>query len=124
MPLALNLTPVTVTVVIIAYAILLFTSGPLVYFVLSRLERDYKKGLDARVLDTGVVVGKCENLLIPTFMILGAYTALALIFGVKAIVRSEDMSGKNTLYYLAGTMINVTYSVLVGAILSLFLTAF
>ena len=118
MPLALT----AIIIVIIGYGILLATSGKLVSFVLGRLEKDYAAGLEPKALDTGFVVGKCENLLIPTFMILGAYTALALIFGAKAIVRSEDMSGNgNTLYYLAGTMINVTYSVLVGALLTVIL---
>ncbi|VVB55674.1 Uncharacterised protein [uncultured archaeon] len=63
-------------------------------------------------------IGKCENLLILTFMILEAYTALALVFAAKAIVRREDMS-KNTLFFLAGTMINVTYSIMIGLILKI-----
>jgi len=42
-------------------------------------------------------------------MILEAYTALAVVFAAKAIVRREDMS-KNSLFFLAGTMVNVTYS--------------
>lgn len=53
-----------------------------------------------------------------TFMILEAYTALALIFTAKAIVRREDMS-KNTLFFLAGTMINVTYSITMGLIVKI-----
>lgn len=52
------------------------------------------------------------------FMILEAYTALALVFAAKAIVRREDMS-KNTLFFLAGTMINVTYSIMIGLILKI-----
>ena len=36
------------------------------------------------------------------FMVLEAYTALALVFAAKAIVRREDMN-KNTLFFLAGT---------------------
>jgi len=50
------------------------------------------------------------------FMILEAYTALAVIFAAKTIVRKEDM-GKNSLFFLAGTMINVTYSIMIGFIL-------
>lgn len=46
-------------------------------------------------------------------MFLDAYTALALIFAAKSIVRREDMS-KNSLFFLAGTMINVTYSIMIG----------
>ena len=46
-------------------------------------------------------------------MILEAYTALALIFVAKTIVRKEDMN-KNSLFFLAGTMVNVTYSIMIG----------
>jgi len=43
----------------------------------------------------------------------GPTPALAVIFAAKGLVRREDIE-KNTLYYLAGTMTNVTYSVVVG----------
>ena len=94
------------------YLILLLTSGIVVKGSLSMVSKDgIKVGKDA--LDTGMIVGKCENFLILTFMLLNAYTALVLIFAAKTIVRREDMS-KNSLFYLAGTMINVTYSILIG----------
>jgi len=48
--------------------------------------------------------------------LLNAYTALALIFAAKTVVRKEDIKN-NTLYYLAGTMVNVTYSILFSVIL-------
>ena len=66
-----------------------------------------------------LIVGKCENLLIPTLIILDAYTALAIIFTAKTIVRAEDMKSENTLYFLAGTMINFTYSVCIGIIIKI-----
>gem|GEM_PF-5199393 len=39
------------------------------------------------------------------------------------IVRMEDIRS-NSLFYLAGTMINVTYSVIVGVILKVLITTF
>jgi|GEM_PF-672879 len=63
--------------------------------------------------DVGTIVGKAENILLLSFILVGAYTALAVIFAAKGLVRREDIE-KNTLYYLAGTMTNVTYSVVVG----------
>jgi hypothetical protein len=62
---------------------------------------------------TGRIIGKCENVLILTFVLLGEYTALALVFTAKTIVRKEDISN-NSLFFLAGTMINVTYSIMIG----------
>ena len=93
---------------------LLLTSGRVVNGVLRGIAREDVEGkLDKRVRDTGVVVGKCENVLIVALVLAGAYTALSVIFAAKAFVRREDMS-TNSLYFLAGTMVNVTYSLLVA----------
>ncbi|MEA2052242.1 MAG: hypothetical protein U9O90_05410 [Euryarchaeota archaeon] len=110
---------VTVAILVVGYSVLLCTSGILVNYIFSTISKEplsKKIGKEAR--DTGFVVGKCENLLILTFMLLDAYTALALIFAAKTIVRKEDMS-KNTLFFLAGTMINVTYSIMIGLVIKM-----
>lgn len=111
----------TVKVVILGggYLVLLGTSGIVVSHILSKISSEpMSQKISKEVRDTGFVVGKCENLLLLTFMILEAYTALALIFAAKAIVSKEDMS-KNSLFFLAGTMVNVTYSIMIGLILKL-----
>lgn len=101
------------------YLILLGTSGILVNYIISKISSEpVSKMLSKEIRDTGFVIGKCENLLILTFMLLEAYTALALVFAAKAIVRREDMS-KNSLFFLAGTMINVTYSIMTGMIVKI-----
>jgi hypothetical protein len=106
-------------ILIAGYVVLLVTSGIVVNYILSWISTvPMSKKIDKEVRDTGFVVGKCENLLILTFMFLEAYTALALIFAAKAIVRREDMS-KNSLFFLAGTMINVTYSIMIGLIVKI-----
>ncbi len=110
----------------ICYLFLILTSGVVLKFILSHVSTkrgsDVNKNViptDPTIRDTGFIVGKCENLLIPTLMLLNAYTALAIIFTAKTIVRAEDMKSENTLYFLAGTMINFTYSVFVGLILKI-----
>ncbi|MGC9445327.1 MAG: hypothetical protein ACP5E9_10455 [Candidatus Methanospirareceae archaeon] len=111
-----NICWMEIMIVLGGYIVLLLTSGVVVTGVLRSISKEQilKIGKDAR--DTGFVVGKCENILILTFMLLEGYTALALIFAAKAVVRREDMS-KNSLFYLAGTMINVTYSITIGALM-------
>ena len=114
---------VTVAILVVGYSVLLCTSGILVNYILSTISKEpisKKIGKEAR--DTGFVVGKCENLLILTFMLLDAYTALALVFAAKAIVRKEDMS-KNSLFFLAGTMINVTYSIMIGLVIKILIVS-
>jgi len=114
-----NINLIEVFILVGGYLILLVTSGILVKYIVSKIsEEPISQKVDKKTLDTGFVIGKCENLLILTFMILGDYTAIALIFAAKAIVRREDMS-KNSLFFLAGTMINVTYSIIIGLIIKI-----
>lgn len=116
-----NLKIIEVLLIMGGYFVLLGTSGKLVNYILSKISKEpLNKKISKEVLDTGFVVGKCENLLILTFMLLGAYTALALIFAAKTIVRGEDMRN-NSLFFLSGTMINVTYSVIIGLIVKAFI---
>ncbi len=94
--------------------IIIQVSGPVVSSVLSRISgRPLSEVVKKSERDTGSVVGKCENILILVFMIIGAYTALGLVFAAKAAIRMEDAK-REPLFYLAGTMVNVTYSVLVA----------
>jgi len=100
-----------VAVIILGTVGLTVTSGLVLARIMRPIAKDgFAAGLDERVRDTGVVVGKCENVLIVGFVLVGAYTALTVLFARKALVRREDMS-RNSLYFLAGTMVNVTYSI-------------
>ncbi len=95
-------------------ALLVLTSGLVVSAVLCRTSgRPLSEVVKKSERDTGFVVGKCENILILVFVVLGAYTALGLVFAAKAVVRVED-ARREPLFYLAGTMVNVTYSILFG----------
>lgn len=106
-----------IILILLAYIVLIFTSGIMVRFVLSRASHKNKEKIAKKdQWDTGFIIGKCENILILTFIIVDAYTALALIFAAKVIIRQEDIK-KNSLYYLAGNMVNVTYSLVIGIIL-------
>ena len=60
-----------------------------------------------------MIIGRCENLLIVTFVLANAYTALALIFAAKSIVRSQAMKERAD-YFIVGTMVNVTFSIIMG----------
>lgn len=114
---------IQVAIVLSGYILLLATSGRMVNYVLHSISGNGVVEPSREVKDTGYVIGKCENLLLLTFMLLDAFTAMALIFTAKAIVRAEDMK-KQPLYFLAGTMGNVTYSIMIGFILKILLIRF
>lgn len=79
------------------------------YFTGSALETDSEvEG------DTGWLIGRLENVIVLTFVLAGEFTALSIVFAAKSFVRREDISSEDTAYYLAGTLLNFTYSILVG----------
>lgn len=97
-----------------AYPVVLVTSTFVVQAILRRVGRD-QQALDPATRDTGSVIGKLENLLVLTFIFAKAYTALALVFAAKSLVRIEDTESEDSTYYLAGTLANFTWSVIVAA---------
>lgn len=61
----------------------------------------------------GNIIGKCENIIILTFVLAKAETGLALIFAAKALVRREDIE-HDPGYFLGGTLVNFVWSLLVA----------
>src|ERR1044071_4501143 len=116
--------------IVFGYILLLSTSGSVINLILqSALKKSLEQAAEANVknenetatrLSIGEIIGKCENVLIFTFLILEAYTAIALVVTAKTIVRKEEIE-KNSMFFLGGTMINVAYSVIVGFIVKLIL---
>jgi hypothetical protein len=124
-----NLTLVKVLVIVAGFGLLVFTSGVVVNGALGRISSATLRRLSPQVRDTGFVVGKCENILIMTFMLLSACTALGLIFAAKGLVRREaenhhapgDDSTGNETYYVAGTLVNLTWSIIIGVVVKVLL---
>lgn len=114
----------TVIVILVGYVVLLGTSGYFTHYVLRQagmdIESTERETLDVD-RDTGTVIGKIENVLILTLMLLEAYTALGVIFAAKSLVRKSDMDTGDTSYYLTGTLANFTYSVVIGVVLQVVL---
>ncbi|MCU4800018.1 hypothetical protein OB920_06505 [Halobacteria archaeon HArc-gm2] len=96
------------------YGLLVATSG----YVVAGSLRFAGADVGEEEADTGRAVGKVENVLILTLTLLGAYTALGLVFTAKSIVRYQDISSGNTTYYLTGSVANVTYSLVYGVALA------
>lgn len=113
-PVAVEQHATTVATLVAGYGLLLATSGYVVSGALWFAGADVTEA----EADTGRAVGKVENVLILTLALLGAYTALGLVFTAKSIVRWQDISSGNTTYYLTGSVANVTYSLVYGVVLA------
>lgn len=110
-------------VVLAGYLLTLGLSGTLVRRVVggpSALGNQRVAGAPAmpRAYDIGAIIGKCENILTITFILANALTGLALIFTAKSIVRGDDIK-KDARYFLGGTLVNFTFSVLMGFLVRL-----
>lgn len=109
---------ITVPVLFVGYVMVLVTSGHLVRACLDRWT-NVELDDDSVDQDTGRLIGKCENILVITLVLAGAYTALGLIFAAKSFIRRDDTTSGDTTYYLAGTLVNFTYSLGAGVLLTM-----
>lgn len=63
----------------------------------------------------GSVIGKCENFIIITLVLLGTYEGIGLVLAAKSIARMEAVK-KYPSYYLGGTLVNMCWSITVGLV--------
>ncbi len=109
-------------IVLIGYLFTILTSG----FVVGLIMRSQKmKEIDPSQsviidINLGRIIGKCENILAITLILSNAVTGLALIFTAKTIIRSDDIR-RDSRYYLGGTIVNLTYSVLMAYLIRIVL---
>lgn len=89
---------------------------------LTRAEEETKNKKDAKeaegvVLRTGRIIGKLENFLVVTLVLVGQYTALAVVFAAKGIARVEARGLEEkelASYYILGTLANFTWSLAIA----------
>jgi len=105
-------------IVLIVYAATLLSSGRVVKKMASIVSAQKYGKIEKETLDTGMIIGKCENIIIITLVMAGDYTALALVFTAKSMVRSKSMTDKPE-YYLVGSLVNFTFSILMGFLIKI-----
>lgn len=77
-------------------------------------------GMDTASLNkAGIWIGRCERVLVLTFIIINQFTALGFLMAAKSILRfgdKADREQKKTEYILVGTLISFTSAALAGMI--------
>jgi len=68
---------------------------------------------DEKIIRDGYIIGKCENIIILSFILVGEVTGLALIFAAKSLARQKDIND-NAGFFLAGTMVNFTATLIMA----------
>ncbi|NOY76480.1 MAG: hypothetical protein GXO76_01290 [Calditrichaeota bacterium] len=72
------------------------------------------------VWNVGTMIGLCETFIVITFILFNQFSALALVVAAKSLVRMKKMEEQPE-YYLLGTFLNISFSILIGSLLKIFL---
>lgn len=99
----------------LAYSLVLFPAS----FMIKRLLRPWIDQINASqtpsLVNAGAMIGCLERLLMLTFILLGEFTAVGFVLGLKAAYRFKD-TGEHTHaeYMLMGTFLSLTITLAVG----------
>lgn len=98
------------------------------FFLGSYLLRRILRFVDPALRDTvsarvnfheiGTWIGLCEHFLIVTFVLVDQYTAVALVFAAKELVRSDKIREQPS-YYLLGSLLSVSFAILFAVLTKL-----
>jgi hypothetical protein len=100
----------------LTYLVVLTLSGKWVNFLLKEAGQDTPDGAEG----PGFVIGKLEDVLVLSFVVVDAFTALALVFAAKNLIR-KDVDEKHESYYVLGTLANFTWALGIGLLAKLWL---
>lgn len=112
--------------VVLGYGVAVFGGGAVVEAALERIlrpeDRQAVREFRARGLaQGGKVIGWLERFLTLTFLLTGSHAAIGLVLAAKGIIRfgeiREAREQKVAEYVLIGTMLSLSWAVLVGSIL-------
>jgi hypothetical protein len=108
---------------ILGYIIVIWPLG----ITIGKATETWRKGLGKdmeSLASAGIWIGRCERILVLTFILTNQYTALGFLITAKSILRFNEKEGKTekkTEYILVGTLISFASAVIVGVIINLLL---
>jgi hypothetical protein len=125
-PLQAPFSPMTALIVLAAYLLVIWPSGPLI----GRLIRGWKRAPPAAGQEhlqslekAGRWIGYLERILILTFILVQDYTAIGFLVTAKSIFRFEATRQEGE-YILLGTLLSFTVAILVGVLANTALSLF
>jgi hypothetical protein len=91
--------------------------GHLIRIVLRKYGKDMQS---SGIAGAGFVIGALERVLILTFVLVGEYNAITMIFAGKSIARFEALKDRKTAeYYLIGTFLSISFALGIGILVRL-----
>jgi hypothetical protein len=100
----------------LAYAVALGYSGRVVrFFIIPKDAPPPPPPTGGHRFQISTLIGKCENIIATTAILTGNLGGLAIIFAAKSWVRAKEIE-QNPTFYLGGTLVNLTWSLLCGGV--------
>ncbi|GBD94474.1 hypothetical protein BMS3Abin05_02083 [bacterium BMS3Abin05] len=103
-----------------AYLFAFVFGSILVKFVVRNVSPVCMTKIKPIVWNVGTIIGLCETFIVITFILFDQFSALALVIAAKSLVRMKKMEEQPE-YYLLGTFVNISFSILIGSLLKIFL---
>jgi hypothetical protein len=107
-------------ILIIAYYLVTGPLGIAIGNATGKWQKD--AGMDTAGLDkAGMWIGRCERVLVLTFIITNQYTALGFLMAAKSLLRFGDAEGrtqKKTEYILVGTLMSFASAAIIGTVVN------
>lgn len=123
-----NTTLIKVLVILIGYFMTFFLTNLLIRKIILKGQKSFDVDgdgnidkTDEKIIRDGYIIGKCENIIILSFVLVGEVTGLALIFAAKSLARQKDIND-NAGFFLAGTMVNFTATLILAFIIKYILS--
>ena len=79
-------------IVIIGYFATFFITNLLIKKIVLKGKTGANVDIDKKTIRDGYIIGKCENIIILSFVLAGEVTGLALIFAAKSLARQKDIN--------------------------------
>ena len=104
-----------VSVVVLAYLLILKPTSTLVRFILRPWVRQMDSSGDNSLVKAGAMIGYLERILILSFLLLGEYVAIGFVLALKAAYRfHEAEETAKAEYMLMGTFLSFALTLVVG----------
>ncbi len=106
-----------VAVISLAYLLVSVVGAYAIRSMLARYEPAIETG---GLRGAGMAIGIIERVMVLTFVLVDQYTAITLVFAAKSIARFNELDDRNMAeYYLIGTLLSITFAMIVGIVIRL-----
>lgn len=103
-----------ILLIIVAYLSAIIIGHIVVKVVLFRFSIKNTKGYED-LKNAGMAIGILERMITLTFVLIGEYSAIAIIFGAKSIARFAELKERPFAeYYLIGTLTSILVAIIIG----------